>query len=302
MFDFNKMKISDHQEYAKIHYQSIESDDSDINALYEITDATDVITPNLEDAWKKLGIEEEKQSTRKFTILKYAASILILLSLAYVINFYFNSPVEYIDVAAKENIEKIKLPDGSTILLQKGSQISYHPKFISQRKLELSGQAYFEVLKSENPFEIELNGSMVKVLGTTFNINQKDNITEVFVNSGSVMFSYKSQEVLLKDKEYAYLDVSENKIYRGTDNNNNHLFWMSYELAYENTPLKEIFTDLEKYYDIDISSENSKILNCKISGTFKNKTSEEILTSICAVLDLSFSKNSNNYSIKGKGC
>jgi len=296
------MKTTDHQEFAKIHYQNAKSDDSDINALYEMTGASEDIIPNIEEAWNKLGIEEDTRPTRKFTILKYAASILILLSLAYIISFYFNSPVEYIDVAAKENIEKIKLPDGSTILLQKGSKISYHPEFINQRKLELSGQAYFEVVKSENPFEIEINGSKVEVLGTTFNIHQKDNLTEVFVNSGRVMFSYKSQQLLLEDKEFAYLDEIENKIYQGTDYQNNHLFWMNNELIYENTFLSEIFIDLEKYYDIDVTSENDKILNCKISGTFKDKTPEEILTSICAVLDLSFSKNSNNYSIKGKGC
>jgi ferric-dicitrate binding protein FerR (iron transport regulator) len=296
------MKTTDHQEYAKIHYQNIESVDSEMNALYEITGSADDLNPNVEDAWSKLGIEEQSKATPRITMLKYAASILILLGVAYIFNFYFNGTVEYIDIAAKDDIERIELPDGSIVLLQKGSQLSYHPKFINQRKLDLKGQAYFEVVKSENPFEIDLNGSSVEVLGTTFNIHQKDDVTEVFVNSGKVLFSYKSQDVILTEKEFAFLNIEENKIYKGVDRENNHLFWMNYELVYENTPLNQIFTDLEKYYEIDISSENSKILNCKISGTFKNKTPDEILTSICAVLDLSFTKNSNNFSIKGKGC
>jgi ferric-dicitrate binding protein FerR (iron transport regulator) len=68
---------------------------------------------------------------------------------------------------------QITLPDGSHVWLNAASSVKFPAKFTgNMRRVELSGEAYFEVAKDkEKPFIVESNGQQVEVLGTHFNIS-----------------------------------------------------------------------------------------------------------------------------------
>jgi ferric-dicitrate binding protein FerR (iron transport regulator) len=63
---------------------------------------------------------------------------------------------------------RVSLPDGSAVTLSYGSSIRYAKAF-EQRKVILAGQAYFDVVKREDPFIVESGQTTVQVLGTEFN-------------------------------------------------------------------------------------------------------------------------------------
>lgn len=59
-----------------------------------------------------------------------------------------------------------------------GSRLKYPEEFVGDlREVELSGEAYFNVTKSGQPFEVNIDGSKIRVYGTRFNVKgrqQKD--------------------------------------------------------------------------------------------------------------------------------
>src|SRR6185437_16499140 len=65
------------------------------------------------------------------------------------------------------------LADGSKVWLNAASSLRFPANFVGrERKVELIGEAYFEVAKNPSmPFKVKLNGMEVEVLGTHFNIN-----------------------------------------------------------------------------------------------------------------------------------
>src|SRR5690606_1770231 len=68
---------------------------------------------------------------------------------------------------------RILLPDGTKVWLNTASTIRYPVVFTgSERNVSLSGEAYFEVAPDvSRPFKVEANGSVIKVLGTYFNVS-----------------------------------------------------------------------------------------------------------------------------------
>lgn len=81
------------------------------------------------------------------------------------------------------------LPDSSTILVRPGSRAVYDAaSFGEQRELLLFGDAYFDVKKSEAPFNIRCHGATVRVLGTRFDVSSHDADSEfaVALYSGKV--------------------------------------------------------------------------------------------------------------------
>ena len=69
------------------------------------------------------------------------------------------------------------LADGTVVYLNSATRLKYPVVFNGkERKVYLSGEAYFEVMKdSERPFLVEVGGIEVKVYGTSFNISSRPN-------------------------------------------------------------------------------------------------------------------------------
>ncbi|PMV74965.1 FecR family protein, partial [Pseudomonas sp. GW101-1A09] len=75
----------------------------------------------------------------------------------------------------------ITLPDGTKVWLNAATTLKYPSRFTSnERKVEIDGEAYFEVTKNEQqPFKVVLSdSSVVTVLGTHFNVMSYNNELE----------------------------------------------------------------------------------------------------------------------------
>ena len=75
----------------------------------------------------------------------------------------------------------VELEDGSKIWVNAESNLEYLVPFAGkERRVKLSGEAYFQVAKADIPFIVEFNAYEIKVLGTEFNVKAyKDNETTV---------------------------------------------------------------------------------------------------------------------------
>lgn len=151
---------------------------------------------------------------------------------------------------------RLTLPDGSKVILNAASSITYPTAFTDQqRKVELQGEAFFEVAKNrEQPFVVATDQQQVIVTGTTFNVNAygDNNRTVTTLVSGSVHVKSNSSSAtaILKPGQEA---VWSNGTLR-TKDVDTHVAtgWSEGVFAFQYTSLAEILPQLERWYDIQV--------------------------------------------------
>ena len=104
---------------------------------------------------------------------------------------------------------QVELPDGSKVWLNAASSLHFPTAFVGkERRVEISGEAYFEVAKNKSmPFIVSVNGSEIQVLGTHFNVmayNDEDAVKTTLLE-GSVKFASGNNSSLLKPGQQAQL-------------------------------------------------------------------------------------------------
>ncbi|MRG44391.1 DUF4974 domain-containing protein [Chitinophaga sp. SYP-B3965] len=150
---------------------------------------------------------------------------------------------------------QLRLPDGTIVWLNSASTIRYPTAFTGhERKVEITGEAYFEVAKNkEMPFVVNVNNKMaVEVLGTHFNINayqNGDNIATTLLE-GAVKIVRGNEQRVIRPGEQAQVNTHievTNKI-----DTSQVMAWRNGMFNFENTSLLEVMRQLERWYDIDV--------------------------------------------------
>lgn len=157
------------------------------------------------------------------------------------------------------------LPDGSKVWLNAASTLKFPITFAdaSQRKVELSGEAYFEVSKDKvHPFIVKTKAQDVEVLGTVFNISsyKDDERTKTTLINGSVKITSlnksankspdkTNQKILIPGQEalltYNSLVVSNANLKEATAWKNGYFI-----LNHDN--FREIMSKISRWYDVEI--------------------------------------------------
>jgi ferric-dicitrate binding protein FerR (iron transport regulator) len=149
------------------------------------------------------------------------------------------------------------LPDGSKVWLNAASSIRYPILFTgNERKVEITGEAYFEVAKNARmPFKVKVNDETeIEVLGTHFNINSYEN--EASINTtlleGSVKVKNSSGILILKPGEQAQ-SVNKEKIKLVKEVNIDKVMaWKNGYFDFQDATLQEVMRQLERWYDIEV--------------------------------------------------
>ncbi len=186
----------------------------------------------------------------------------------------------------------LTLPDGTTIKLNSRSELKYYKNNDTVRRVELRGEAYFKVAKSNIPFEVIANGSTIRVYGTEFNVNCKNNgVTETLLVEGSVGISTMGNEKKLIAGELATSEAKNNTITIKKVDTNNYIGWLDGKFIYTNKSLSDVILDINNWYGITIDTELD-VLNTKVSFYARREQHvSEILSLIERVTNLTFINN-----------
>jgi len=280
---------------------------------WELFNKTEITTEiNIDDEWeifkKSAKINEGKIVKFKFSsLLKYAASIIILATISIAVYFILNNNKQIELIAQSQVIEKT-LPDGSIISLNSNSKLTYPDKFNkSQRKVKLTGEAFFDVThNSEKPFVIEAGNVFIEDVGTSFYVRYiaDENKTEVIVKTGKVAV-YKSnnpeQKTYLEAGEHGVFSSTKTNIIKLPENNENYIAWKTHKLDFENENLQNVIKALERTYNKKIIYSPS-ISNCKLTVSFKEQSLDAVLNVLKATLNLNIVQKQNYIEISGTGC
>ena len=259
---------------------------------------------NVSLAWKKFQQENKLHQNTNYTWLRVAASILLILGAGWFV--YESNQVETLELVAQEDQQAIELVDGSKISLNEGSQLIYPDKFKGgNRKVELKGEAYFEVAHNpEQPFLIETDEVEVQVLGTKFNVNNanKDSVV-VSVDSGKVRMSVGGkEEILTAGYRGVYYRSTELLIKIETAKTGMHNYWRTKTLAFKGATVSEAIDAIQKVYGVELKLSNPDIANCKINVDFEDEEIEHVLEIIGETLNLVWSNQGDSYLLAGYGC
>ncbi|RUT68799.1 DUF4974 domain-containing protein [Flavobacterium cupreum] len=298
----------------------------------------------LQNTWAKIENSEKRinfsQNTKQRFLKKYflsgvAATLFFCLLSVWFYKSNFSEGHEI--VTYKELIDKnseglveqtnnsnkpqiITLSDGSSVLLQPNSKLSY-PKIFTgnERKVYLSGEGFFEISKNpKKPFFVYANEIVTKVVGTSFRVkaysDQPD--VEVLVRTGKVkvksnelVSSSDREVVLLPNQALRFLrrDLTFNKITNITQDETlsgsvGNIEQLSFEFT--DIPVSQIFETIEQAYLIDIDYPREKLKECHLTTSLSDQPLTEKLKIVCRSIgnNTSFEMNGNQIIITSEGC
>lgn len=244
---------------------------------------------------------QEKRISYKPLML--ASCLFLLVGILGYLTLRTNTQENYETIYAEANME-YTLPDNSKVWLSKGSNLSYQKDFASNRNITMNGKVMYEVTHNpNNPFVIDAEGMEITVLGTKFIIsNTGASADYVDVINGKVKVADKqgqSENLILTKGMSAQINKGQLQL---VDNSAaNEMFWASGSLRYNNSSLETIFADLEKYYDINIVT-NNQFSNCKFKGAFYDEELKDVLATLKVIYDLEIQNVAHGITIDGAPC
>ena len=233
-----------------------------------------------------------------------AASILLLCTLGFLLIIRWDDFGKNVIAYSTINDEKkeIVLPDSTHVWLNENTTLTLTARYNRmQRKVDLDGEAYFEVQRDETrSFKVRTGMTITRVLGTSFNLRQKENgNVSLCVKSGSVEF-YRKNSFRQRDKYTAGYRgdfiVANNQISMKRNEDANYLSWKTGILTFNNTSLEEICKILSRYYDKKVIT-TIRDHDLSLTGTFENETLEEIIKTIELTLDIRAEINADRITI-----
>lgn len=275
----------------------LEFEKSEAYATYKkIKDATGRLqTPifDTDTAWNALQAKRESGTSKLHTLspfkgfLKVAAVIAIILTGAY---FYLGFKAKTIVTQFAERTELV-LPDASEVVLNAASELSYSPRnWAKQRTINLKGEAFFKVAKGKS-FTVHSGEGTVTVLGTQFNVTQRQGIFEVSCYEGLVSVRYKDRQYQLPAGKG--LQIINGKLTETTTRKNGEPSWVLNESSFKSIPLKFVLAEFQRQHNISVDSKGIDT-NILFTGSFSNTDTKLALQSISIPLQIKFTLEGNN--------
>lgn len=238
----------------------------------------------------KINLEEGRKRNYGFVVIfqKMAAILIIPLLLSFLAVLYFHIDIKRFDNQVYAEIQcplgariKFELPDGTTGFLNSGSKLKYAVGFVNGRKVDVSGEAYFNVIHDGNPFEVQTSLLNVKVLGTEFNVIAYDDELqqEVILNRGEVEIYNKSGAELgtLQPNQKLVIDtengVSNIKYVEASQ----YTGWTGGKLIFRNESMVQVAKRLGRWYNADFKIVDPELYKYNFRATFVDESLDEVL-------------------------
>ncbi len=253
--------------------------------------------PNFDssEAYKKLQPIIEKKRTQKTVLQRFRpiaqiAAIFIIGFISYTL--FMTDDLTRVDTLASQKTT-VTLPDASTAQLNSLSELSYdEDSWKKQREVNLDGEAYFIVAKGSQ-FDVQTSSGVVSVLGTQFNVKNRDNYFEVKCFEGKVSVLHSGKLTILSAGNTL-------RIVNGIETNDitalEYPTWIENKSTFKSVPLSEVLDEFERQYNVVITTGiDTAVL---FSGTFVHTNKDLALQSITIPFSLEYTIENNQITLK----
>jgi ferric-dicitrate binding protein FerR (iron transport regulator) len=250
--------------------------------------------------------DQEKRITRKITLQfrTYAACIILLIGISFAsyksIRYFTDPQLIVFSVGKHEPVRRFMLEDSTSVWLSSGSRIEYPKRFgKKERNVFVEGKAYFEVSKDAGrPFFVKTESYMVKVLGTSFEVNtyKDERLSDVVLVEGSVEILnnnlaslctlHPGQQFELNRQNYRFL-LNEVDVELYTS-------WRSGKIEFDGMSFGDILKVLERYYKVQLVLDESINKEEKLVGSLSlEKDIYEMMKTIELVVPIKYEVQTN---------
>ncbi len=235
-----------------------------------------------------------------------AASFLIMVSLCTVLYFQFFRNTLVVIATDFGEQQTTVLPDGTKVSLNANSTLKFDKR--KPRSVSLTGEAFFEVQKipaTNAVFEVHTSDLSVLVLGTAFNVNTRNEQTQVFLEEGKVKLNVEDLEQHSIEMDPGDLVAYSKKLNRLQENKKGIsslevASWKSGILQFNDTPLLTALLEIEHVYGIHFEIKADNLEKETISGGVPSNDLETTLKALRDIYGLQFELEGKTYLISGK--
>ena len=158
----------------------------------------------------------------------------------------------------------VVLADGTKVFLNSASRLSYPIVFTgSERRVKLTGEAYFEVARDECPFIVETSLEEVKVFGTEFNVMayEDENVVQTTLqvkgSEDSGFRKIKPGELFSLNRETGKAEVTQTDVF-------SHVAWKEGLFVSRNDDLETILRKVSRWFDVEIFYQTPELKHVSI--------------------------------------
>jgi transmembrane sensor len=232
---------------------------------------------------------------------RVAASLLFLLvpaAIAWHLFFKPNELLTFQTPAGKSTM--VLLPDSSVVFLSGNSSLRYAQNWQGQPKREvwLEGEAFFHVQPKPVPggvkFLVHAAQATVEVLGTRFNVWNRNQKIQVVLSSGKVKVNVAEgnagQPVFLEPGEMVELSATNLGPRKSKVSPGEYPAQKENKIVFQDVPISQIALVVKEYYGLKIRLQDSSIADLRISGTLPTNNEESFFKAMAIILDLEITK------------
>lgn len=249
--------------------------------------------------------DSRKRILMRVRPFRMAAAVFLVLTAA-LLSVFFSGRQVY---NAQRQPRFVVLKDGSRVWLNSATRLVYTDfPFVGERRLSLTGEAYFDVASDpDKPFIIQSGNMVTQVLGTAFNIKAYPGEPfAVTVTKGKIKLEDKKTKIvtfLTPNKQVKYANrqppvlvaVKADMAYS----------WTKGQLAFYDQSFGEIARTINRKYNVNIVFANKSLEQCMITATFEKESPvSRVIDLLCKINNATytFSADSSTITLEGKGC
>lgn len=268
-----------------------------------------------QEIWEKIFLNVRLDSSHKShpfyqsvplwkNLTRVAAVFIGLLFLAGIVYQLVETRNTINHATGPKETKTIQLPDGSEVVLNINSFLSYHKNWDKnkERKVHLKGEAFFSVVHKNNNqqfFVDTQDAGSIEVIGTKFNVLSYKKKTQVVLNQGKVLFSTGGNDPDIEMKPGEFVEVIHqgifigNKVTKRNVNPDVYRGWVDGRFVFDHTSLSEIADIIESNYDYQVEFGSGEIEVRALTLMMPKRDLNLLLKTICVTHDLTLTKKGN---------
>jgi len=262
----------------------------------------------LDNDLKKLSMEVistpdvDRNRIRWIIPMSIAAAVLILVLAAFIFNNVILQANLTFSTSVGETL-KVELPDESIVTLNANSTLTWIDKNQNIREARLSGEAFFDVRHQDNvPFRVYSDNLVIDVLGTEFNVNNRQGAGEIYLKEGEIQVSNNRVDqagVLLTTGESAYVDTETYKLVKTKSQKlEDQSLWRDGILKFTDTPVKNILKQVEDIYGVKLTMLDDELMKRPMDFALPYTNWEMVSEGLALALGKELVKYDDFYELK----
>lgn len=301
-----------------VNYRAFKAAETRLRIIYS-ADRINALQGDAEEVWMRItssiNSDEEINKPRVIRMTNWMIAAAIIFALVIISGIWYN--LNYIPT--KEMIsgygeqKSVTLPDASIIKLNANSKLEYLSRWKDgqPREVYLKGEAFFivdhknrdtEQIKDNERFIVRTDHVVVEVLGTSFNVKERRDKTEVSLEKGSLKVATRTDNASLQlvPGELAEYNHETRLLKKISNDPVFHKDWTEKKILANNTTVGEVIEELEDVYGYEVILDDPSLASRRIDGVIPMKSDTNVLFVLSNLLNVDIEKNKKQLYFKSR--